>query len=117
MTDIFNDSIKAIKAEKFSAFESNQYKVVSVRPGEKVSAMIDVYAEINNNKLPLLNICDLISEELALFAQSRKEHIPHVLKAVDKAKGFAEGSAFDILRKNGNIKDVRERINFDLDLI
>ena len=95
--DIFSDSITAITDADFANNTSDNFKVISVRPGDKASALIEVMTEMNNNKLPLARFADLISEELAEFTIERKEHIECLKKVASQFTLFDKKSALGIL--------------------
>ena len=69
--------------------------------------MIDVMTEMNQNKLPLAKLTDLISVELANFVQGRKEHadcLHEAIKNIQYARD--ENSALGILSKRKLIEQI-----------
>ena len=116
---IFIDSLNAIIESNFANKESKDFSIVSVRPGPKISAMIDVMTEMNQNKLPLAKLTDLISVELANFVQERKEHadcLHEAIKNIQYARD--ENSALGILSKRKLIEQIpdHEIIEFQKEL-
>ena len=108
--NIFSDSIHAISEANFAKEDSDEYFVISVRPGEKITAIIDVMTEMNNNKLPLAKLTDLLSQELAVFAASRVEHANSVEKVAQRYEFIDSRSALGILVKEGLLEEPpRER--------
>lgn len=110
---IFNDSLNAIIEANFANKESKDFSIVSVRPGPKISAMIDVMTEMNQNKLPLAKLTDLISVELANFVQARKEHADCLHEAAESIQYASfqspdENSALGILSKRKVITRIPE---------
>lgn len=102
--DIFSDSINAIREESFSSNDSENIKIISVRPGNKISALLDVMTEMNQNKLPLEKISNLISRELAFFVISRKSHADILEKVVKDRISLDSGSALDLLSQENILK-------------
>ena len=102
--DIFSDSITAIKDADFANNTSDNYKIISVRPGDKATALIDVMTEMNSNKLPLAKISDLISEELAAFTISRQEHVECLKNVAGQFRFFDQKSALGILLNAGALQ-------------
>lgn len=121
---IFNDSLNAIIEANFANKEFKDFSIVSVRPGPKISAMIDVMTEMNQNKLPLAKLTDLISVELANFVQARKEHADCLHEAAESIQYASfqspdENSALGILSKQKLIKRIPdpEMVEFTKSLI
>ena len=104
--NIFSDSIDAISEANFAKEDSDEHFVASVRPGEKITAMIDVMTEMNNNKLPLAKLTDLLSQELAVFAASRVEHAGCVEKVAQRYEFIDSRTALGILVKEGVLKEL-----------
>lgn len=73
-TEFLNSKIQEI-AESQEINESNDFAMINVRPGDKMAAMLDIFTILNGGKLPLLSISDGISEQLANFLGSNKDHI------------------------------------------
>lgn len=110
--NIFSDSLSAINENNCINNDTDDYVLVSVRPGDKVSSLIDVLTEMNNNKLPLFKLTDLLSRELAEFSVSRTEHAECVAKVAQNHMWFDPRSALGILQKNGCIKHTPIKFNF-----
>lgn len=73
-TEFLNSKIREIAANQ-EINESNDFSVINVRPGDKIAAMLDIFTILNGGKLPLLSLSDGISEQLANFLMSNKDHI------------------------------------------
>lgn len=84
---------------------SESYTMVNVRPGEKVSAMLDLLAKLSG-KSPSALISDELSRRLAILATSNPAYTDAILSAVEKSLGesgscgFQNGSALDYLEKD-----------------
>ena len=96
--NFFSDKVREIQDTAFANNESTEYKVITVRPGNKVAALLDVMTELNQDKLPLAKISDIISKSLARFAISRQEHI-ECISALLKVRNHDEKSALGLLEK------------------
>lgn len=85
---------------------AESYTMVNVRPGDKVSAMLDLLTRLSG-KSPSALVADEISHRLASLAASSEENAEAILNAVEKALeqepllGFQENSALDLLQKGG----------------
>lgn len=83
---------------------SESYTMVNVRPGEKVSAMLDLLAKLSG-KSPSALVSDELSRRLAILATSNPAYTDAILSAVEKSLeesgsyGFQDGSALDYLEK------------------
>lgn len=83
---------------------SESYTMVNVRPGEKVSAMLDLLAKLSG-KSPSALVSDELSRRLAILATSNPAYTGAILSAVEKSLdesgsyGFQDGSALDYLEK------------------
>lgn len=110
-SDFFSESIKSIKDADLASRDISGYKVISVRPGDEAAALIDVMTELNNNRLPLIRISNIISEELANFTTQRKEHAKILLKVLEQSKSYQPESAIGILLKQGFIERIPTNFN------
>lgn len=83
---------------------SEKYTMVNVRPGEKVSAMLDLLAKLSG-KSPSALISDELSRRLAILATSNPAYMGAILSAVEKSLDesgsyeFQDGSALDYIEK------------------
>ncbi|WP_270666805.1 MULTISPECIES: hypothetical protein [unclassified Aeromonas] len=104
MTGIMKGFISSIEISE-NELQAEDYIMVSVRPGEKISAMFDVFSHLfKKTPSALINGGNAFSEQLARYAASNPLHGEVVLEAVEKAleSGFlSEGCALDLLKKNG----------------
>jgi len=88
---------------------AEDYTMVNVRPGEKVSVMLDILSKLAG-KSPSALVTDEISIRLAEYAASSTANAEAILDAAedtlkqDGAYGFQGGSALDILEKAGLIE-------------
>lgn len=88
---------------------SESYTMVNVRPGEKVSAMLDLLAKLSG-KSPSALVSDELSKRLAKRVASNPAYADTILKAVEmslaerESSGFQENSALDYLQKQGVIE-------------
>lgn len=79
---IFSTAIKnAIAVHTETKTEG--YTMVNVRPGEKVSAMLDVISHLHQ-KSPSMIIIDELSKKLAEYAVSSVDHAQPVLNALER---------------------------------
>lgn len=85
---------------------AENYTMVNVRPGDKVSAMLDLLTKLSG-KSPSALVADEISRRLAALAASSKDNAEAILNAAERALeqepilGFQEDSALDLLQKSG----------------
>lgn len=80
------------------------FVMVNVRPGEKVSAMLDVIAHLYQ-KSPSVVIADALSQKIAAHAISSLTHTEAIIDAVGQVisenGNLHENSALGILEKKG----------------
>lgn len=105
-TGIFSKAIQsAVDAQSAKKYED--YVVVNVRPGEKVSAMLDVIAHLSG-KSPTEFITEALSAKLAEFAASSLCHADAVLDATETVMAHPgqphRDSALGILMAKGLIE-------------
>jgi len=103
---IFSKAIQsAVDAQSAKKYED--YVVVNVRPGEKVSAMLDVIAHLYG-KSPTEFIAEALSRKLAEFAASSLSHGDAVLDAAETVMSNSgqphRDSALGILMAKGLIE-------------
>ena len=96
-TEFLNSKIQEI-AESQEINESNDFAMINVRPGDKMAAMLDIFTILNGGKLPLLSISDGISEQLANFLGSNKDHIKIISENMpDYEEIIKSNNAFNLL--------------------
>lgn len=66
-----------------SEARAENYAMINVRPGEKVSAMLDVLSGVMGST-PSALLTDALSERLAEYAVSSEKNVDAVLSAVEK---------------------------------
>lgn len=103
---IISKAISNIVEAQFDK-KSEGFTMVNVRPGEKVSAMLDVLARLYQ-KSPSAVIADALSRKIATHAASSEMYADAILDAVGQVlleRGFLhEESALGILKEDGLIK-------------
>lgn len=86
---------------------AEHYTMVNVRPGEKVSAMLSLVAELSGKSATGL-VAEVLSSRLAEYAVSSIEHVDAIMSAAEqvlKDDGmFQAGCAFDNLDKANILK-------------
>lgn len=98
-----------------------EYAMINVRPGEKVSAMLDLVADLSGKSASAV-VAEVLSSRLAEYATSSIDHIDAIMDAAEetlKQDGrFQTGCALDNLEKagvlkveNGCQKQLRERLS------
>ncbi|SPB14313.1 hypothetical protein NOV72_01563 [Caballeronia novacaledonica] len=96
---------KAVEAKSEKTHEG--YIMVNIRPGEKVSAMLDVLSHLNG-KTPSEIIGQALSGKLAEYAASSPDHGSAILDALEQVMtdhgNPHENSALGILKKEGLVK-------------
>jgi hypothetical protein len=116
-TGIISRAISNI-VEAQSEKKAEGFTVVNVRPGEKVSAMLDVIAHLYQ-KSPSALIADALSRKLAEHARSSLGHADAILEAaaqvVSRQGVLNANSALGILEKSGCI-EVRNKYSLDINL-
>lgn len=91
---------------------AENYTMVNVRPGDKVSCMLDIMSKLTGRS-PSALVTDEISRRLAAYVASSSDNAEVILDAAedalkqDDAYGFQVGSALDLLEKAG-IVEVRD---------
>lgn len=114
MTELIS-SIEVSEEER----RSENYVMINVRPGEKISAMLDVLSHLFQ-KTPsvVINGDNLLSEVIAGYAASTPLHGNAVLEAVEKTlkeNGFlSKECALELLEKAGVLELKRELYAFSL---
>ena len=111
--NFFYSRIKSILDSNQNAIDVRNYKIITVRPGDEAAALIDVMTEINDNRIPLTRISDLISEELFNFVSKRKDTAEIVLDVLDETISWDEHSAFGLLQKNRLIERIKHKFNIE----
>lgn len=100
---------RLVEDGKQSAAEARaeSYVMINVRPGEKVSALLDLLSRLAG-KSPSALMVERLSEMLADFAMSSAAHGPAILNAattiLEKDAVFFDGCALAILEQRGVIK-------------
>lgn len=112
--NFFSSRIKFIQDSNPASNDERSYKIITVRPGDEATALIDVLTEINDNKIPLTRITDIISEELAKFIEGRRDCAETVFKVLNEKRLWDQHSAFGILEKDGFIERVRQHFEIGL---
>ena len=85
---------------------AESYTMVNVRPGDKVSAMLELLTKLSG-KSPSALVADEISNRLAALAASSQDNAEAILNAAERALeqepilGFQDNSALDLLQKGG----------------
>lgn len=111
--NFFSSRIKSIQDSNQTTIDVGNYKIITVRPGDEAAALIDVMTEINDNRIPLTRISDLISEELFNFLSKRKDTAEIVSDILDETTSWDERSAFGLLQKNGFIERIKHKFNIE----
>ena len=113
---IFSKAISNIVEAKTDQ-KSEGFTMVNVRPGEKVSAMLDVVSHLNG-KSPSAVIAVALSAKIADFAASSKNNAQAILDASEKAiieSSYPHAdSALGLLQKHGFLK-IRNSFARDFD--
>ncbi|TBW08061.1 hypothetical protein E0E52_09800 [Azotobacter chroococcum] len=116
-TGILSKAISNL-VEAQSEKKSEGFTIVNVRPGEKVSAMLDVIAYLYQ-KSPSVLIADALSQKIATHAASSLTHADAIINAAGQVISehgiLHENSALGILKKQGLLK-VRNPYMKDIDL-
>jgi len=96
---------RLVEDGKRSAEEARaeSYVMVNVRPGEKVSALLDLLSRLSG-KSPSALMAERLSEALADLAMSSAAHGPAILNAAAKGASFHDGCAMAILEQRGVIE-------------
>lgn len=93
---------------------ADKYVMVNVRPGEKVSAMLEVISHLSQ-KTPSAVIANKLSSQIAQYAISSLRHSDAILDAAEKAIKedcvIYSDTALDKLEKDGVIKCSDPRID------
>lgn len=98
-----------------------EYTMVNVRPGEKVSAMLELVAALSGKSASAL-VAEVLSSRLAEYAASSIDNVDAIMDAAEEvlkqAGMFQPGCALDHLEKadvlkveNGFQKQLRERLS------
>lgn len=117
---ILSDLIKKT-TEDHAEIRSESYAMVNVRPGEKISAMLEVLCKLSK-KTPSAVVTDRLSQRLAEFSVSSSSHAAAILEATEKTLGnesyaiFQNGSALDILKRCG-VVELETELNRALKLL
>jgi ribosomal silencing factor RsfS len=116
-TGILSKAIAHLVEEQ-SDKRAEDFAVVNVRPGEKVSAMLDVIAHIFQ-KTPATLIADALSQKLESYAGSSPVHAEAILNAAGQviaARGvLSSSSALGLLQERGLV-NVTNPFMRDIDL-
>lgn len=103
---IISKAISNIVEAQFDK-KSEGFTMVNVRPGEKVSAMLDVLARLYQ-KSPSAVIADALSRKIAAHAASSQMYADAILDAAGQVllerEFLHEESALGILKEDGLIK-------------
>lgn len=115
MTGMMKGLISSIKMSD-EEVQSEDYVMVSVRPGEKISAMLDVLSHLfKKTPSAIINGGNSFSELLAEYAASNPLHGDVVLEAVEQALGsgyLSEGCALDLLVKKYGVLELKREYKF-----
>jgi hypothetical protein len=102
-SDIFTKAISQLLDTR-AGNKTEGYMVVNVRPGEKVSAMLDVLAHLYKRS-PSEFVDNALSIKLADFAASSSDHISPILDVTEACMAdkvaINQGSALAILEERG----------------
>ena len=115
-TEFLNTRIQELSSN--TEFEEEKIStVINVRPGEKIAAMLDIFALLNGGKLPLLSLSDGISEQLADFLSSNEEHINIIESTIpDIQEVEKSNNAFKLLIERGYIEnDIENSVQLEAD--
>lgn len=82
MSDGIFSKVLSQLAEVDSAKQSESFVMVNVRPGPKISAMIEIACHLNQ-KTPSVLMAEKLSLKLAAYAASSATHAPAVLEAAE----------------------------------
>ena len=80
---ILSNVIQAISEAQMEA-RAEQHIMVNVRPGEKVSAMLDLLAELSGKSATAL-VAEVISARLKAYAASSLEYADPIMDAAEQA--------------------------------
>lgn len=110
MTGMMKGLISSIETSE-EELQAEDYVMVNVRPGEKISAMLDVFSHLfKKTPSAIINGGNTFSEHLAKYAASNPLHGDAVLEAVEKAleKGgsLPEGCALNLLERKYGILEL-----------
>jgi ribosomal silencing factor RsfS len=100
---------------------AEEYTMVNVRPGEKVSAMLELVAALSGKSASAL-VAEVLSSRLAEYAASSIDRVEAIMDAAEEALKqagmFQPGCALDNLERadllkveNGCQKQLRERLS------
>ncbi|HGW2956668.1 TPA: hypothetical protein ACNP37_005422 [Raoultella ornithinolytica] len=110
MTGMMKGLISSVEMSE-EELQAENYVMVSVRPGEKVSAMLDVFCHIfKKSPSAVINGGNAFSEQLARHVASNPLHGDAVLEAVEKAieNGLlSEGCALNILKEKYEVLELK----------
>lgn len=98
---IFSQALSKM-AEAESDKQSESFAMINIRPGPKISAMLDIACHISK-KTPSALIAEALSRKLAEYAVSSADHVEPVLGAAEivlvSQGGFSPESALGLLQK------------------
>lgn len=101
-TGILSSVIQAIGEAHIEA-RAEQHVMVNVRPGEKVSSMLDLVAELSGKSATGL-VAEVLSSRLQTYAASSYEYADSIMDAAEQALKqdgiFQPGCALDLLVKS-----------------
>lgn len=92
-----------------AAIEANtdDFVIINLRPGDKISAMLEILAMIQN-KSPAAIIAEALSEHIAHHAMSSPIYANAIIKSANEAGIYSirKGTALSILKENGLLEEI-----------
>lgn len=91
---------------------TDDFVVINMRPGDKISAMLEILAMIQN-KSPAAIIAEALSEHIAHHAMSSPIYANAIIKSANEAGicSIRKGTALSILKDNGLLEEI-DRFEF-----
>lgn len=101
-----------------AAIEANtdDFVIINMRPGDKISAMLEVLAMIQK-KSPTAIIADALSQHIANHAISSSMYADAIIKSANKAGTYSigRGTALSILKEKGLLEEINHfKLNLNL---
>lgn len=94
---------------------TNDFVMINMRPGDKISAMLEVLAMIQK-KSPTAIIAEALSMHIAHHAMSSPIYADAIIRSANKLGEYRieEGTALSILKENGLLEEISRFKNLSL---